>query len=102
MDKQLTTEELLRFLRENRSFIQKEFNVVKIGVFGSFARGDSRTDSDIDLLVEFADKTPDIFEAKENLREWLKETFDRKIDLAREKYLKPRVRESIVMETIYA
>ena len=31
----------------------KEFNPVKIGIFGSFARGDNEKESDIDILIEF-------------------------------------------------
>jgi len=31
----------------------KEFNPLKIGIFGSFARGDNKKGSDIDILVEF-------------------------------------------------
>lgn len=31
----------------------KEFNPVKVGLFGSFARGDNKSGSDIDILVEF-------------------------------------------------
>ncbi len=31
----------------------KEFNPIKVGIFGSFARGDDKKGSDIDILVEF-------------------------------------------------
>jgi len=31
----------------------KEFDPLKIGIFGSFARGDNKKGSDIDILVEF-------------------------------------------------
>ena len=31
----------------------KDFNPVKVGIFGSFARGDNKKGSDIDILVEF-------------------------------------------------
>jgi predicted nucleotidyltransferase len=31
----------------------KEFDPIKIGIFGSFARGDNKKGSDIDILVEF-------------------------------------------------
>ena len=32
----------------------KRYKPLRIGVFGSFARGEERADSDIDLLVAFA------------------------------------------------
>jgi len=30
----------------------KEFNPIKVGIFGSYARGDNKKDSDIDVLVK--------------------------------------------------
>jgi predicted nucleotidyltransferase len=34
--------------------ILDKYGVRKIGLFGSYARGEERTDSDLDVLVEFA------------------------------------------------
>jgi predicted nucleotidyltransferase len=31
----------------------KDYDVIKVGIFGSFARGDNNKGSDIDILVEF-------------------------------------------------
>jgi len=31
----------------------KEYDPLKIGIFGSFARGDNKKESDLDILVEF-------------------------------------------------
>ena len=31
----------------------KEYNPLKVGIFGSYARGDNKKGSDIDILVEF-------------------------------------------------
>ncbi len=39
-------------IQENRNRI-KAFGVKKLGLFGSFVRGEQGLDSDIDLLVEF-------------------------------------------------
>jgi predicted nucleotidyltransferase len=33
--------------------LKKQFGVAKIGIFGSFARGEERPDSDVDVLVTF-------------------------------------------------
>ncbi len=31
----------------------KDFDPIKVGIFGSYARGDNKKDSDIDILVKF-------------------------------------------------
>jgi predicted nucleotidyltransferase len=31
----------------------KDYDPIKVGIFGSYARGENKTDSDIDILVEF-------------------------------------------------
>ena len=58
-------DEVMNLMNENIDSINK-FHIKKIGVFGSFARGEQTIDSDVDILVEF----------KEN-----QETFDNYMDL---------------------
>jgi len=45
-------QEILRALREARPRLERQFGVRRIAIFGSYARGDQREDSDIDVLVE--------------------------------------------------
>ena len=45
-------EGVLYILNKHRQEL-KEFGVISIAVFGSAARGEARSESDIDLLVEF-------------------------------------------------
>ncbi|HAK94369.1 MAG TPA: nucleotidyltransferase [Planctomycetes bacterium] len=47
-----TKEEVLEALRGARQAL-RELGVRRLGLFGSFARGESSRDSDVDLLVEF-------------------------------------------------
>ncbi|MDY0092403.1 MAG: nucleotidyltransferase domain-containing protein [Candidatus Vecturithrix sp.] len=70
-------------------------------LFGSFARYEQQEDSDIDILIELQDKTPNIYELKNELREFIGNRFQRQVDIAREKYLKPSFRQRILKETIY-
>ncbi len=58
----------------------------RIGVFGSFARGEARADSDVDVYVEFDDarRTYDNFFA---LHELLESLFLRRVDLVTDKSL---------------
>jgi predicted nucleotidyltransferase len=58
----------------------------RIGVFGSFARGEARSDSDVDVYVEFDDakRTYDNFFA---LHERLENLLGRRVDLVTDKSL---------------
>ena len=47
-----TKQDILNVLYQNRSYLTA-LGVRKIGLFGSFVRGEQRPESDIDLLVEF-------------------------------------------------
>jgi predicted nucleotidyltransferase len=49
----MTREETLSCLRTASAALRREFGVVRIGLFGSLARGEAGPESDVDLLVEF-------------------------------------------------
>ncbi len=44
--------ECVRLISENLAYIRSEFGVTGITLFGSVARGDNRSDSDVDILVD--------------------------------------------------
>ncbi len=91
---------ILSFLKENKDFFQREFHISKLGLFGSYARGDADEESDIDILIDF-DGEVDIFETKLMIKDLIKSKFDKEVDICREKYLKPYVRDEILREVIY-
>lgn len=96
-----TKDKILEFLREQKPYLYNTFNLTKIGLFGSFATGSNTSKSDIDLIVEFEEGTPNIFEKKESLRNLFFNKFNRYVDVATEKYLKPYYKQQIIKETIY-
>ncbi|MBU0765380.1 MAG: nucleotidyltransferase domain-containing protein [Bacteroidetes bacterium] len=97
----MTKNEILAFLANNKESFFVKFSIVKIGIFGSFARDEQTEDSDIDILIEMQRGTEDIFEKKQQLKEILKGQFHRKIDICRERAIKPLFRELILKDTIY-
>ena len=79
--------------------LQKAYHVQRIGVFGSFARGEQQSTSDIDILVEFNQPIGFVFF---DLKRELEQTLGRTVDLATPAALKPRLKDKILNEVIYA
>lgn len=72
----------------------------EIGIFGSFARGEQRSRSDIDILVDF-DEIPDLF-VFIGLADYLEEILCSKVDLVRKPVIRKELREQILNEVVYA
>ncbi|HEY9073656.1 MAG TPA: nucleotidyltransferase family protein [Desulfobaccales bacterium] len=92
------SEQILKTIEANRATI-KGFGVRRLGLFGSAARGEATESSDLDFLVELEVKT---FDNYMDLKEFLEKIFGCKIDLVMKDAIKPRLREPILRETIYA
>jgi predicted nucleotidyltransferase len=88
-------------LKEQEKLIRHKFGVKRIGIFGSFARGEEREDSDLDVLFVFEDgqKT---FDNYMDLKFYLEDLFGRKVDLVTEKALKPQLKDIIMKDVVYA
>ncbi len=96
-----TKKEILDFLQINHQYIIEKYHITKLGLFGSFARDEQTANSDVDLLIEIEDGTKNIHDLKVSLNDYLSKAFNRSVDLAREKYLKPYAKELILKDTIY-
>jgi predicted nucleotidyltransferase len=88
-------------LRAHEAEIRERFGVRRIGIFGSFARGEEREGSDMDVLVEFEGgrKT---FDNYMDLKYFLQDLFGRSVDLVTVQALKPQLKEDILQEVVYA
>ena len=94
--------EILNFLRSNKDYFKVKYNIIKIGLFGSYARDEQTDTSDIDIIVLFDDNTEDLFDKRFALREYIKSKFNKKVDVCHEQAIKPVFRELIFNETEYA
>lgn len=92
-------DEIIQFLKENRSFIEDQFGVIRIGLFGSYVRGDAHENSDIDIAVELRDDH--IFRNFFRLERYLKDHLKKEIDLGIEGTLKPFVKQRVMKEILY-
>ncbi|OPY36405.1 MAG: Nucleotidyltransferase domain protein [Methanoregula sp. PtaU1.Bin051] len=79
--------------------IKSQYGVRRIGIFGSFARGDAKRTSDVDVLVEFQPGQA-TFDNFMRLVYDLEDLFKRKVDLLTvagiDKYIRPRVEREVV------
>jgi predicted nucleotidyltransferase len=97
----LTKETIVSFLKMNKLIFKEKYNIIKIGLFGSYARNEYTETSDVDILIELDSNTKDIFEKKQELRKYLEENLHKKIDICREKYIRSYVRKEILKEVVY-
>ena len=70
-----------------------KYDPLKIGIFGSYARGEDTENSDIDILVDFKKKITlfDLGEIKYDLTELL----NREVDIVTERAINKRIKEYI-------
>ena len=91
-------EGILAILQQNRETI-RSYGVRRLGLFGSYARGEATKASDLDFVVEFETKS---FDAYMNLKEFLEGLFGRRVDLVLADAIKPRLRATILEEAVHA
>lgn len=76
--------------------ILKKYGVTKAGIFGSYARGEQKRNSDIDILVEIKGSLFDL--AKLELE--LEEKLEKAIDVLSYKGISPYLKKSILAEEV--
>lgn len=75
------------------------FGVKSLAIFGSTARDEATSQSDIDILVEFHGKAT--FKQYMRLKFFLQDLLGCSVDLVTPKALKPRMRPYIEKEAVY-
>ncbi len=90
---------ILRLISENKDRVGK-LGVRRLGLFGSYARGDQNENSDIDILVEFSSGKKN-FDNFINLAFLLEEIFHKKVELVTVESLSPYLKPYIMKEVEY-
>ncbi len=103
--KHLTDKEIFELLEEY-SAILKKYKVKRIGLFGSYIKGEQRGDSDIDFLVEFdlsafGKNFKGYFDCYIELLFFLEEIFDKKVELLTIEEISPYIRPYVLEEVKY-
>ncbi|MEW6074246.1 MAG: nucleotidyltransferase family protein [Planctomycetota bacterium] len=94
----LTAAEIVATCRAHRDRL-RELGVRRLGLFGSFARGEAGPESDLDFVIELDARTFDRFM---DAKLFLEDLFDRAVDLVPFDRIKPRLRERILAEVVDA
>ena len=95
----MNREDILKYIRQHKEEIS-QFGVERIGMFGSYARGDNSINSDVDILVKFGE-TSSPFYSYFNLKNYLQDNLQLEVDLCREEDIRKEFREEILRSVIY-
>jgi predicted nucleotidyltransferase len=95
-----SAEKILDLMHKNLDTIEK-FGVERIGLFGSFLNNKQKSDSDIDILVEFK-KGKKTFDNYMDLKFFLEDLFHRDVDLVVKEALKVKLKAKISRTVKYA
>lgn len=93
-----TREDVLSLIEQNEAALKK-LGVRRLGLFGSYARGEATPESDFDFVVELSDTS---FDAYMDLKSFLEELFRSRVDLVTVGSIKPRLLPIIEREAVYA
>ena len=89
----MTKTQIDPMVRETILSILRKYGASKIAIFGSYARGEEKEDSDIDILVRF--NSPKSLFQLVRIEDELKEALQRPVDLITEKSVSPYLTNSI-------
>ena len=87
-------DDVVAILRDARKMLRR-FGVRRIGLFGSFARGDQTADSDLDFLVEL--EKPNFGDFMD-LAFFLEDRFGRRVELITNGNLSPYIAPAVERE----
>ncbi|HKZ33737.1 MAG TPA: nucleotidyltransferase domain-containing protein [Candidatus Nanoarchaeia archaeon] len=85
-------------IKDKITTILKKNHVTKAGIFGSYSRGEQKTDSDIDILVEIS-KPISLLDFS-RLKLDLEDALGRKVDIVEYNSIKPLIKKRILNEEV--
>jgi|SRR3989344_3352847 len=81
-------------LVSSKAELRKKYNVNELGIFGSYARGQQKKSSDVDILVRF-NPNATLFDFV-GLGNYLEEKLKIKVDVVSENGIRPELRSNII------
>lgn len=90
---------VIALLKKEKGLLKKKYKVNRIGIFGSYVRGEQESESDTDILIEKEEAIGLLKLA--NLQNYLSALTGLKVDLVIKKSLRPHIGKNILSEVIY-
>jgi len=94
-------DEARAILKEHEAEVVQKYRVRKIGIFGSYVRGEQNKRSDIDILVEFDSRNiPGLIKLCE-MERYLQKLLKKKVDVVEKSGIRPELKKGILKEVVY-
>lgn len=91
--------EFLRLLQPHKQTLAERFGVTSLALFGSFARDEATTDSDLDILVAF--DGPATSQSYFGVQFYIEDLTGLTVDLVTNKALRPELRQSVERDCVH-
>lgn len=88
----------IKVLKNLEEEIRKEYKAGIIGIFGSYASGEQKGSSDVDILVRFFEGAT-LFDFV-GLANFLEEKLEMKVDIVSERAIRQELREQILKQVV--
>ncbi|MBM4240432.1 MAG: nucleotidyltransferase family protein [Euryarchaeota archaeon] len=91
-------EQIIKILKELEKPIKKEYKAEIVGLFGSYARGEQKEGSDVDIMVRFIEGAT-LFDFV-GLADFLEEKLNLRVDVVSERAIRDELKDQILKEVV--
>lgn len=94
-------DDIINEIKKIKTVLHSKFDVQQIGIFGSYARGEAKENSDLDVLIELKKDSRMSLLGLSIFEDWLSDKLGIKVDLVLKSTLKPKIGKKILDEVVY-
>jgi predicted nucleotidyltransferase len=92
-------DEIKKILINQKILLSEKYKINRLGIFGSYVRGEQKKESDLDVLIDY-EEVPSLITLIE-LENHLSNVLGLNVDLVTRKGIKPQLRSNILEEVVY-
>jgi len=94
-----TLSQIITTLQQHKKTLHDRYKVQRLGVFGSYVRGDIHSGSDVDVLIEFYE--PVSLLALVSLENYISDILGIKADVVPEEDLRVELKERVLRDAVF-